>query len=43
MAKQPTKQQQPHERPRSVYHIKGTPAKFVRIVEAAGEHHRAGD
>jgi hypothetical protein len=40
MTKQPTKPQQPRERALhswAVYHIKGTPAKLVGIIDAPDE------
>jgi 1,2-phenylacetyl-CoA epoxidase PaaB subunit len=37
MAKRPTNQQQPRRPSWSVYHLKGTPAKYVGIVEAPDE------
>jgi len=43
MAKPPTKQQQPRERGHSwaIYHIKGTPAKLVGIIDDASDEHTA--
>ena len=43
MAKRPTKQRQPRQRGHSwvIYHIKGTPAKLVGIIDDASDEHTA--
>jgi hypothetical protein len=41
MAKRPTKQQQPRGHSWSVYHIKGTPAKLVGIIDNAPDEQTA--